>query len=277
MLQDPNNELNLLQTDGSSATADSEKVTSEASHWLSMRAVDVLDNTTDAFIALDSEWRILFANRTACAINKKPLSDFVGRTHWEEWPASVGTVVEENYRRAAADQVDVHFTHHYSNAEYDVWLEIDAYPLPDGLNVFYRDITAKHQSDRLVEESERKFRALADNIAQLAWMADGTGSIFWYNQRWYDYTGTTFEQMQGWGWDKVHRPDLLPGIIERFKACLESGAVWEDTFPLLSSDGVYNWFLSRAFPIFDASGKVVLRCGTCCGTRCTMEAGSPRR
>ena len=54
---------------------------------------------------------------------------------------------------------------------------------------------------------EERYRILADNIAQLAWTADQAGSIVWYNQRWYDYTGTTLADAQGWGWRNVVHPD----------------------------------------------------------------------
>ena len=52
-----------------------------------------------------------------------------------------------------------------------------------------------------------KFRALANSIAQLAWMADASGYIFWYNERWFDYTGSTLEEAEGWGWRAAHHPE----------------------------------------------------------------------
>lgn len=111
-------------------------------------------------------------------------------------------------------------------------------------------------------ESESRFRTLADNISQLAWMAKGDGWIFWYNQRWYDYTGTDFANMKGWGWDKVHHPDHIDKVTEKFKQHLASGMEWEDTFPLRGADGEYRWFLSRAIPIRNDEGKVVRWFGT---------------
>ena len=62
------------------------------------------------------------------------------------------------------------------------------------------DITTATCLQDAARESEERFRTLADNISQLAWMTHGDGWIFWYNSRWYEYTGTTLEQMQGWGW-----------------------------------------------------------------------------
>jgi PAS domain S-box-containing protein len=109
---------------------------------------------------------------------------------------------------------------------------------------------------------EREFRTLANSISQLAWMADEQGYIFWYNDRWYDYTGTTLEQMKGWGWQKVHHPDEVGRVVERIKVAFATGEPWEDTFPLRSKTGEYRWFLSRALPIFDADGKVSRWFGT---------------
>ncbi|MEZ4234569.1 MAG: response regulator, partial [Myxococcota bacterium] len=111
-------------------------------------------------------------------------------------------------------------------------------------------------------DGEARFRALAENIAQLAWMADATGWIYWYNQRWYEFTGTTLEQMQGWGWRDVHHPDHVDRVVVRVQHAWDTGEPWEDTFPLRRHDGVYRWFLSRALPIRDDQGRVVQWFGT---------------
>jgi len=113
-----------------------------------------------------------------------------------------------------------------------------------------------------LRESERRFRALADNIDQFAWIADGKGWIFWYNQRWFDYTGATLEEMQGWGWRKVHHPDHVERVVKRIQQSWDTGSPWEDTFPLRGKDGSYRWFLSRAVPIRDEAGNVARWFGT---------------
>ncbi|MEZ6023375.1 MAG: GAF domain-containing protein [Hyphomonadaceae bacterium] len=86
--------------------------------------------------------------------------------------------------------------------------------------------------------ADSEFRALADNIHQFAWMTDASGWIYWYNQRWFDYTGATLEDMQGWGWRKVHHPDHVDRVVEKFARCIEAGAPWEDTFPLRSKKAI---------------------------------------
>ena len=126
----------------------------------------------------------------------------------------------------------------------------------------YVDITERKQSEAALIESESRFRQLADSIPQLAWMARPDGWIFWYNQRWHDFTGTTPEEMEGWGWQSVHDPAQLPRIVESWKAALASEQPWQDTFPLRRHDGTFRIHLSRANPLRDAHGRVTLWFGT---------------
>jgi PAS domain S-box-containing protein len=119
--------------------------------------------------------------------------------------------------------------------------------------------TANQQLREVAEQLRRRnaeFSTLADAIPQLAWMAEPDGHIFWYNQRWYEYTGSTLDQMQGWGWEQVHHPNYLGPVVERWQGHLAAGEPWEDTFPLRRHDGEYRWFLSRASPVRDENGQV---------------------
>ena len=126
----------------------------------------------------------------------------------------------------------------------------------------FRDITINKKNEEAIKEAGERFRTMADNISQLAWMTDETGWIFWYNQRWYDYTGTNLDEMQGWGWQSVHHPDHVDRVTVKFSQYLQSGEAWEDTFPLRSKDGEFRWFLSRAIPVKDVNGKIVRWFGT---------------
>jgi PAS domain S-box-containing protein len=119
----------------------------------------------------------------------------------------------------------------------------------------------KLASDRLAER-ESEFTTLADNVAQLSWMARPDGHIYWYNKRWYDYTGTDLTAMEGWGWDKVHHPDYMASVIEFVRTAWQKGEPWELTFPLRGHEGDYRWFLTRAVPVRDEQGQLVRWLGT---------------
>ena len=125
-----------------------------------------------------------------------------------------------------------------------------------------QDITARKLAEDALRESEGRFRTMANSISQLAWMADDKGYIFWYNDRWFDYTGTTLEEMAGRGWQKVHDPDHVQRVVDKISHCFKTGEVWEDTFPLRGCDGKYRAVLSRAVPIRDSSGKILRWFGT---------------
>jgi PAS domain S-box-containing protein len=114
----------------------------------------------------------------------------------------------------------------------------------------------------LLSESERQFRMLADSIPTLCWSADRDGYIRWYNRRWYDYTGTTPDQMEGWGWQSVHDPDVLPQVLAHWQASIASGTTFEMVFPLRGANGEFRPFLTRVQPILDQAGAIVRWFGT---------------
>jgi PAS domain S-box-containing protein len=118
----------------------------------------------------------------------------------------------------------------------------------------------KQQAELL--QSKARFETLANNIVQFAWMANPDGHVFWYNQQWYDFTGTTLDEMDGWGWEKVQHPDHLERVKSSWLAALASGEEWDETFPLRGKDGHYRWFLSRAKPIRDEAGNIIRWFGT---------------
>jgi PAS domain S-box-containing protein len=124
------------------------------------------------------------------------------------------------------------------------------------------DIDDRKRAEAALLEREAELDTLANNIPQLAWMADPTGHIFWYNRRWYEYSGTTLDEMQGWGWQQIHHPNHIGHVLETWRAAVEHGTPWEDTFPLRGADGQFRWFLSRAVPIQDAEGRILRWFGT---------------
>ncbi len=132
----------------------------------------------------------------------------------------------------------------------------------EGIFVLAVDVTEQVLIRREIETREEQFRVLADSIPQLAWMANADGSLTWYNRRWYEYTGTTLEQMEGWGWQSVHDPDILPKVVARYKQSLESGEPFNMMLPLRGADGNFHTFLTLALPVRDSAGNIVRWFGT---------------
>ena len=113
-----------------------------------------------------------------------------------------------------------------------------------------------------LSESEQQFRTLADSIPTLCWSAGPDGAILWYNQQWYDYTGTDAEQMRGWGWQSVHDPLVLPTVLQRWRDAIATGTMFEMVFPLRAADGSFRPFLTRVQPVRNRADRIVWWFGT---------------
>ena len=228
---------------------------------------EFLEHAPAAVAMFDREMRYV-------AVSRRWMQDFnlsgeiVGRSHYEVFP-EIPERWREIHRRCLAGAVEKSDEDRFERADGSVdWVKWEVRPWFDsageigGIGIFSEDITERKRAEEALRESERQLRTLADTVPQLVWMAEADGNIFWYNQRWYDYTGTTAEEMVGWGWQSVHDPKILPKVLEQWRSSLATGKPFEMEFPLRGADGVFRWFLTRVNPLPDSQGRIVRWFGT---------------
>ncbi|MBC7391298.1 MAG: PAS domain-containing protein [Opitutaceae bacterium] len=120
------------------------------------------------------------------------------------------------------------------------------------------------QKDREAKEEATRLAIVLEGLPQMAWTANTNGAVNYYNQRWYDYTGTSPEQTLVWGWKSIVHPDLLDNTVDAWRDAVETGNFYEmETLFKRASDQTYRWHLVRARPIRNERNEIVLWVGTC--------------
>ena len=229
----------------------------------------IVRSSTDAIISKDLNSIIVSWNPGATRIFGFTAEEMIGKSIRTLIPDELQYEEDMILRRVKAGELlEAYETTRITASGELIPVSITVSPVRDdsgkiiGASKIARDLREKRAADALLRETEWRLHMLADNMSQFAWMAEPDGSVIWYNKRWYEYTGTRFEDMRGWGWQKVHHPDHVDRVSEHFRNCCAAGVEWEDVFPLRGADGQYRWFLSRAVPLHDDSGKIVCWLGT---------------
>jgi PAS domain S-box-containing protein len=125
------------------------------------------------------------------------------------------------------------------------------------------DITRARQAEEELKASEARFRQLADAMPQMIFTATPNGDIDYYNQRWYDYTGATFDETKGWEWKPIHHPEDVQRAIDVWSHCVATGELYSNEYRLKrAADGEYRWHLGRGVPVRDAHGRIIKWYGT---------------
>jgi PAS domain S-box-containing protein len=126
-----------------------------------------------------------------------------------------------------------------------------------------RDITERKRAEAELQASEQRYRSLADAMPQIVWTARADGYNDYYNQRWFEYTGMTLEQTEGWGWQPVLHPEDVERCLRSWATAVQTGQSYEIEYRFRrASDGAYRWHLGRAFPMRAPDGQILKWFGT---------------
>lgn len=217
------------------------------------RVTNILESMTDAFVALDRQWRIAYVNQEAARLNRQKPEEIVGKTHWEQWPWSVGTQVEREYRRAIAEQVAVHFEEFYEPLS--IWFEIHAYPSEDGLGIYFRDITERKQAQEVLQKRENELRLITNALPVLIAYIDSEQRYRFYNKAYEEWFGDSAAQVYGKHIREVLGEAAYAATRPYIEAVLSGKQVTYET-KLPYKDGGTRYISASYIPQFDSSGEV---------------------
>ena len=131
-----------------------------------------------------------------------------------------------------------------------------------GASKIIRDITKQKEAERLINESEQKFRLLADSMPQFIWTSDPKGNLNYFSKTVYDFSGLTAAQIDKDGWLQIVHPDDKEENTKQWLHSIQSGEPFLFEHRFRRRDGEYRWQLSRAIPQRDEKGNIQMWVGT---------------
>ena len=131
-----------------------------------------------------------------------------------------------------------------------------------GITIIGYDVTAQVIAKRKIEESEKQFKQMAELMPQKIWTADAEGNKNYFNQTLLDYTGLSFDELKGSGWEKINHPEDWIKNKNLWQESISTGKDYESENRLLRKDGKYLWHLTRAVAIKDKQGKIIMWVGS---------------
>jgi PAS domain S-box-containing protein len=223
---------------------------------------EIIDSMPATISVRDVHGRYVFANATLAAFHDRPVDWFPGRT--------LDQLYDDGYVRHVLDAdrqvIQSEQKHAFHRTDYrdpkgftSAWLTSRA-PIHDAAGkVKYvvsigLDITELKQMEAALQESEDRFRSIADNIPALIWMSDRNGNCIFLNKQWSGYTGRPVEEELGHGYLESLHPEDRAGSIEAEQAMVASKGHMTDEYRLRAKDGSYRWFLDTLVPRFSANG-----------------------
>lgn len=224
------------------------------------RVRTILESISDAFFAMDREWRLTYVNRATEELLGKPASQLVGHLLMEAFPDTPDGAFHSRYKEVLAAGRPAEFEAYHP--VFDDWYEVRAFPSEDGLSVYLHDITDRKRAEERLKASEARYRFLADSIPQQIWTSSPDGQLDYVNKVVVDFFGVDEAELLGQRWlERVH-PDDVDEAVARWGDSIASGDPYEVEFRLRDAEDVHRWHLARAVAQRDRQGHVVKWFGT---------------
>jgi two-component system cell cycle sensor histidine kinase/response regulator CckA len=217
----------------------------------SERVESILSSITDAFMVLDRDWNITYMNERAAALTGRRPTDYIGRNHWEAFPESVGGPFDQAYRRAATLRHEVRVEAY--SPPIDKWLQVTAYPLPEGLTIVGQDVTDRVRA----QEATARLAAIVDSSEDAIIGKKLDGTVITWNAGAEHIFGYSADEMVG---QPIYR--LIPAELHGSEADALQRAGRGEPVELaeverIRKDGQHIFIALTVSPIRDASGRVV--------------------
>lgn len=224
-----------------------------------------LESISDAFIMLDDEWQFMFVNSQAEKLLQREADDLIGCHMWEEFPEGVGSVFDEQYRRAVETNETVRFTEYYPPL--DAWLQVNAYPGPDGLAVYFRDVSADIRAQETLKRAKERFDLVTRATNDVIWDWDVPAKRLWWSEAYTEQFGhprSDDGDDPDASWVEHIFADDREHVVEGYYAAMhdKNCSHWNHDYRFVRADGSVAFVNDRCYIARDGKGNAVRLIGS---------------
>ncbi|MDZ7962216.1 MAG: PAS domain S-box protein [Aulosira sp. DedQUE10] len=220
------------------------------------QVTQILESITDGFIAFDREWRFTYLNYEGSRTLGRSFEDLRGKNLWKEFPELVETSFGQLYQRAMNLGVPLELEDYYP--PFDAWFAVRAYPSPLGLSLYFLNITERKRSQAALQESEARFRLLAENSTDIISHHTVDGILLYVSPACRTILGYEPEEMLGRPNYEFLHPEDLAEIAQNYPMNADLPDVYTITFRAAHQDGHYIWLEAKVRAIRDRQTREIL-------------------
>ncbi len=229
----------------------------------------ILDGSSSMIYTKTINGEYININRRYEELFEVTREEIQGKTDYEVFPPQIAKELQFNDRMVHASQRNLIMEetmpqhdglHTYISNKFPLFTQDG---VPYGICGISTDITDRKRAELALQESESRFRTMADTAPVLIWMSDIEKKFTFVNQRWIDFTGRTFDEELGDGWTEHIHPDDWQRCLSICLDAFQSHQPFELEFRLRHQGGEYRWMVDRGVPRFESDGKFLGFIGTC--------------
>ncbi|MBI5069523.1 MAG: PAS domain-containing protein [Deltaproteobacteria bacterium] len=223
------------------------------------RLVSIIERLPDGFMAIDRAWRCTYMNAAAERLSGRRREDVLGVDLRTLRRDGAGDRFYAAYERAMDEQVASSFEGYY--APRGRWLGVDVVPVPEGVHVTFRDVTARKEAEKALRDSERIYRAIGESIDFGVWVCAPDGRNTYASESFLRLVGLTQQQCSDFGWGEVLHPDDAERTIAAWRECVRTGGTWDIEHRFRGVDGRWHPVLARGVAVRDDDGGILCWAG----------------